>query len=108
MVLNLILNYWDNPSPVLLKETLLDIVEFGPKRSFLIMPNWKFRLTEDSLAKLSIKYLNTELVFPNETENRNNPFCLTKPMGTLEVNRFTLSMKIPTIEDMLKDLNIIL
>lgn len=61
-VLELILDYWDNPSPDLFKNTLIkirDIRRIDPNRSLPF--EWTFELTPQSLVNLYKKYLNGKL-----------------------------------------------
>lgn len=60
-ILELILEYWDNPSAIALETTLNKIGEI-----YLLGRQWSFCLTDESLINLSKKYLNRDLQINEE------------------------------------------
>lgn len=89
-VLNLILQYWDNPSEVYLQDTLMQIREYWPIDINYHSKSWEFRgLTDNSWAELSKKY-SLEL-----REDKNNDYNLV-------VYCSSLLMKIISGEQFLK------
>ena len=70
-VLNLILQYWDNPSEFFLQDTLKQIREYWPIDFNHHSESWEFSgLTDNSWAELSKKY-SLEL-----REDKNNDYTL--------------------------------
>lgn len=66
-VLDLILAYWDNPSPMFFKETTEKIRVYWPRNlEYSYALDWEFVLTPDSLVHISSKYLHKEIKLTKE------------------------------------------
>ena len=90
-VLDLILKYWDNPSPAAYKGTLLKIREHWPIGMHSMSLDWYFELTPESLVNLSKKYLNKD-------------FQVKTGWFRLEVDSDDFCMRIISWDDYEKDL----
>lgn len=83
--LDIILEYWDNPTPVRLENTFKELEEYSAIRRFTMGDNWNFFLTRESYAAIGKKYLNRELT--------------GYEIIVLSVNRTDLSLRLLTFAD---------
>lgn len=90
-VLNLILEYLDNPNPIVFKNTLKKIREHWPITEHSMSLDWEFKLTNQSFVNLSKKYLNQDL-------QRDSPVYI------LLVDSIDLSFKILSYEEYVSNL----
>lgn len=84
-VLDIILEYWDNPTPARLENTLKQLEEYSDITRYNMGGNWIFFLTRESYVAIAKKYLNHDLT--------------DKEIIALSVNCTDLSIRLLTIED---------
>ena len=84
-VLDIILEYWDNPTPVRLENTFKELEEYSAIRRFTMGDNWNFFLPRESYVAIGKKYLNRELK--------------GYEIIVLSVNRTDLSLRLLTFAD---------
>jgi hypothetical protein len=88
-VLDIILEYWDNPTLVRLENTFKELEEYSAIRRFTMGDNWNFFLTRESYVAIGRKYLNRELT--------------GYEIIVLSVNRTDLSLRLLTFADFKDD-----
>src|SRR5665213_3515315 len=88
-VLDIILEYWDNPTPARLENTFKQLEEYSDVKRFKMGDNWNFFLTRESYVAIARKYLDRDLT--------------GYEIIVLSVNRTDLSLRLLTFADFKDD-----
>ena len=91
VVLDLILEHWNDPLEMDYKITLEKIREYWPITEYSYSLDWEFNLTPQSFVELSKRYLNQDLLMTSESY-------------TLLVDSTNLSLKILSWEEYKEDI----